>query len=94
MKKYAVRRVRNRRAWAVRFLLIALAVFLSLKVVQLYGQIREKQQDLSTLNKLIQEQTAENEGYENGLEEESLQKEAYSKDYVHPGEQIYQSEVG
>lgn len=93
MKKIAVRRVRSRRAWAIRFLLVALAVFLFLKMVQIYGQIRAKQQDLSTLNKLIQEQTAENEGFEDSLEEESLQNKAYLEDYAYPGDQIYQSEV-
>ncbi len=92
-KRKAVRRVRNRRGWAVRFLLIALAVFLFLKAVQLYGQIIEKRQAEAELDNKIRTQMVVNEGLQDQGEnaEEHLENKANDNGYFHSGQQIYQA---
>ena len=89
-KRKAVRRVGNRRAWAVRFLLIALAVFLFLKAVQLHGQIREKQLELAALEQASQKKETAIEALKKQSEEadDKLLEEAYDNNYARPGDQI------
>ena len=91
-----VRRAVNRRAWAVRFLLIALAVFLFLKAVQLYGQIREKQLAEDELDNKIRTQIVINEGLADQAEnaDEYLEHKANDDGYYLSGQQVYQSEAG
>lgn len=96
MTKRTMRRVKNRRSWTVRFLLIALAVFLFLKAVQLYGQIREKQQAVSDLDNKIRTQMVINEGLSDQAEnaDDYLEHKANDDGYYLSGQQIYQSEAG
>ena len=97
MAKHRVaRRGVNRRAWAVRFLLIALAVFLFLKAVQLYGQIREKQLAENDLDNKIRTQIVINEGLSDQAEnaDDYLEHKANDDGYYMSGQQVYQSEVG
>ena len=96
LQRYAVRRVRSRRSWAVRFLLIALLAFLFLKAVQLYGQMQEQQRALSTLDGRIATQNAKNEELSVLLEQtdDSMEQKANEDGYYLPGQQVYQSEAG
>lgn len=96
LQRKAVRRVRSRRSWAVRFLLIALFAFLFLKAVQLFGQIQEQQNALSTLDGRIATQNAKNEELSVLLEQkdDSLEQKANEDGYGLPGQQFYQSEAG
>ena len=96
LQRKAVRRVRSRRSWAVRFLLIALLAFLFLKAVQLYGQIQEKRNDMATLDSHIATESARNEELLALLEhtDDSLEQKANEDGYGLPGQQFYQSEAG
>ena len=89
-------RANGHRSWAVRFLLITLALFLFLKAVQLYGQIREKRQTMAEIDSKIQTQMVVNEGLSDQVENASdyLEQGAYEDGYVRPGQQIYQSAAG
>lgn len=92
-KRKAVRRVGNRRAWAVRFLLVALSAFLFLKAVQLHGQLRAKQLELMATEQAIQKQEAINEELLSQTDpnavNDTLQNEAYGDGFANNGEQIY-----
>ena len=92
-KRKAVHRVGNRRAWAVRFLLVALSAFLFLKAVQLHGQLSAKRLELAATEQAIQKQEAINEDLNNQLDsdvlDESLRNEANENGYYLNGEQIY-----
>ena len=92
-KRKAVRRVGNRRAWAVRFLLVALSAFLFLKAVQLHGQISANELKAAELEDAIRKQEALNEEDNNRLDSDALkeshQQEAYENGYARPGEQIF-----
>ena len=92
----AKRRGISRRGWVVRFLLIALALYLGLKAIQLYGQIREKQQALASFDNRIQTQIVINEGLTDQVEnaDEYLEQQAYEDGYGWSGQQVYQSEAG
>ncbi len=89
-------RVGNRHSWAVRFLLIAFALFVFLKVVQLHGQLQEKRQQIADNNNKIQTQMVINEGLTDQTEnaDEHREQGAYEDGYVYSGQQIYQSEDG
>ena len=97
-KRIPVRRgrSRSRRSIAIRFLLIALAVFMFLKAVQLYGQIVEKKQAESELDNKIRTQSVINEGLADQAEhaDEYLEHNANDDGYYLPGQQIYQGEAG
>ena len=88
--------VGNRRSFAVRFLLVALALFLFLKAVQLYGQIREKRQAMADFDNRIQTQIVINEGLTDQVEnaEDYLEQKANEDGYFLSGQQVYQSEAG
>ena len=90
------RRVGNRRNWAVRFLLIAFALFVFLKVAQLYGQLQEKRQQIADVDSKIQMQMVINEGFADQVEnaDDCREQGAYEDGYARPGQQIYQSEAG
>ena len=91
-KRKAVRRVGNRRAWATRFLLVALSAFLFLKAVQLHGQLRAKQLEVAATEQAIQKQEAINEDLLSQTDpvavDENLLKDAYENNYARPGDQI------
>ena len=92
-KRKAVRRVGNRRAWAVRFLLVALVAFVFLKAVQLHSQLRAKQLELMATEQAIQKQEAINEELLSQTDpnavNDTLQKEAAEKGFINNGEEIY-----
>ena len=91
-KRGAVRRVGNRRAWAVRFLLIALAVFLFLKAVQLHGQLKAKASEIAAVDEKNRAQAVVNEGYEEQLEDVDgiLENNANDGGNYLPGQQLFQ----
>lgn len=91
-KRGAVRRVGNRRAWAVRFLLIALAVFLFLKAVQLHGQLNAKASEIAAVDEKSRAQAVVNEGYEEQLEDVDgiLENNANDSGNYLPGQQVFQ----
>ena len=84
------------RGWVVRILLIALALFLFFKAVQLYGQLKEKQLALAELENRIVTQKVINEGLQDKVDnvEDYLEHEANENDYYFPGQQIFQNEAG
>lgn len=86
----------NRHSWAVRFLLIALAAFLFLKAVQIYGQIREKRQAMADYDARIQTQIVVNEGLADQVDnaDEYLEHKANEEGYYLPGQQVFQNEAG
>jgi len=90
------RRLANRRSWAVRFLLIALAAFLFLKAVQIYGQIREKRQAMADYDSRIQTQIVVNEGLADQANnaDDYLEHKANEEGYYLPGQQVFQNEAG
>ena len=91
-----VRRSGKRHSWAVRFLLIALALFLFLKAVQLYGQIEEKRQSLKDLDNRIQTQLVRNEGLADQAANagDYIEHNAYENGYFLPEQQVFQSDAG
>jgi hypothetical protein len=96
MANHKSRQRSGHRHWAVRFLLIALALYLFLKAVQLYGQIQEKRQVMMDFDNRIQTQLVINEGLTDQVEnaEDYLEQGAYEDGYIWPGQQVYQSEAG
>lgn len=96
VQRKAVRRVRNRRAWVLRCLLIALVVFLFLKGVQVYGQIDEKIRAVAEIEEQQRLQKIRNEESLDLLEsvEANLENEANEDGYYYPNQQIYQSAAG
>ena len=89
-------KVANRRSLIVRLLLIALVLFVFLKAVQLYGQIKQKRLSLESLNNQIQTQTVYNEGLMDQVNnaDEYVEHKANEDGYYMPGQQIYQNEAG
>lgn len=89
-------RVGNRRNWVVRFMLIAFALFVFLKVVQLSDQLQEKRKQIADRDRMIQTQLVINEGLADQVTNADDYREqgAYENGYVHSGQQIYQSEEG
>lgn len=89
-------RVANRRSLIVRLLLIALVLFVFLKAVQLYGQLKQKRLSLESLNNQIQTQTVYNEGLMDQVNnaDEYVEHKANEDGYYMPGQQIYQNEAG
>ena len=87
---------RSRGGWVLRVLVIALTAFLFLKAVQLYGQLREKQQAMADLNNRIQTQIVVNEGLADQVEnaDEYLEHKANEDGYFMSGQQVYQNEAG
>ena len=86
----------KQRGWVVRVLLVALALFLFFKAVQLYGQLKEKQLALAELDNRIVTQKVINEGLQDKVDnvEDYLEYEANENDYYFPGQQIFQNEAG
>lgn len=89
-------KARSRGGWVLRILVIALTAFLFLKAVQLYGQLREKQQAMAELNNRIQTQIVVNEGLADQVEnaDEYLEHKANEDGYYMSGQQVYQNEAG
>ncbi len=82
--------------WAVRILLIAVAAFLFLKLVQVHVQLEDKQQQLIDLNNSINHQVLINEDLTEQTEnaEDILEREANDAGLYLPGQQIYQGSAG
>lgn len=82
--------------WALRILLVAVAAFLFLKLVQLHVQLEDKQQQLIDLNNSISHQTLINEDLSEQAEnaEDILEREANDAGLYLPGQQIYQGSAG
>lgn len=94
-------RARARRAdrkanWAVRILLVAIAAFLFLKLVQMNVQLEEKNQQWVELKNSISHQTLINEDLAEQKEnaEDILEREANDAGLYKPGQQIYQGSAG
>ncbi len=92
----AARRSTSKRSWVVRILVIAVAAFLFLKLVQLHMQLEEKQQLISNMNESIHRQTLINEdlGEQIANADEYLEREANESGLYMPGQQIYQNAAG
>ena len=82
--------------WAIRIVLVAVAAFLFLKLVQLHTQIGEKQKLIDSANAQNNTLMLLNEDYESQLKnpDACLEKEAYDAGYLYPHQQVYQSEAG
>lgn len=82
--------------WALRILLIAVAAFLFLKLVQVHIQLEEKQQQLTALYNSKNHQTLINEDLTEQAEnaDDILEREANEAGLFKPGQQIYQGSAG
>lgn len=94
--KRAAKPASNRRGWIVRALVIVLALFLFLKVVQLYGQLQEKKLAMTDLDGRIETQKVINEGLADQVDnaDDYLEHKANEDGYYAPGQQVYQNEAG
>lgn len=92
----ASKRSAKKANWALRILLVAVAAFLFLKLVQLHVQLEDKQQQLIDLNNSISHQTLINEDLTEQAEnaEDILEREANDAGLYLPGQQIYQGSAG
>ena len=92
----AKKRSNQKTNWFLRILLIAVAAFLFLKLVQLHVQLEDKQQRLIELNNSINHQTLINEDLTEQAEnaEDILEREANDAGLYMPGQQIYQGSAG
>lgn len=92
----AARRSVNKRSWLVRILVIAVAAFLFLKLVQIHMQLEEKQNLITAMNESIHRQTLINEDLDEQIEnaDEYLEREANESGLYMPGQQIYQNAAG
>ena len=86
----------KQRSWAVRLALIVLAVYLFLKAVQIYGQIREKREAMADYDARIQTQIVVNEGLADQVDnaDDYLEHKANEDGYYLPGQQVFQNEAG
>ncbi len=86
----------NSRGWVIRILLIALALFIFVKAVQLYSQLEQKQLADAELDSKIQTQMVINEGLADQVEhaEDYLEHKANDNGYFVPGQQVYENEAG
>lgn len=96
MSARAKKRSNKKTNWALRILLVAVAAFLFLKLVQLHVQLEDKQQQLIDLNNSISHQTLINEDLTEQAEnaEDILEREANDAGLYLPGQQIYQGSAG
>lgn len=92
----AKKRSNQKANWLMRILLVAIAAFLFLKLVQLHVQLEEKQQQLIELNNSISHQTLINEDLAEQAEnaDDILEREANDAGLYMPGQQIYQGSAG
>lgn len=96
MSVRAKKRANKKTNWVLRILLIAVAAFLFLKLVQLHVQLEDKQRQLIELNNSINHQTLLNEDLAERAEnaEDILEREANDAGLYMPGQQIYQGSAG
>lgn len=89
-------RAKKKSNWAVRLVLVAVAAFLFLKLVQLHVQMEEKQQLIDQMNDSITKQALINEdlGEQIANAEEYLERQANEAGLCLPGQQIYQNAAG
>ncbi len=95
----ARRAVKKKKAnWVLRFLLVACAAFLFLKLMQMNAQIEAKKSQLSALQEqkytselLIEDLVEQNA---NAHEDEYLERQANESGLVLPGQQIFQNAAG
>ena len=81
---------------ALRLMLIAVAAFLFIKLVQMHVQIRETEQKWIDLNNSINHQTLINEdlSQREADADDILEREANEAGLYMPGQQIYQGSAG
>lgn len=81
---------------ALRLMLIAVAAFLFIKLVQMHVQIQETEQKWIDLNNSINHQTLINEdlSQREADADENLERKANEAGLVRPGQQIYQGSAG
>lgn len=95
--KTRTRKRTNKKAnWALRILLVAVAAFLFLKLVQLHVQMEGKQNQLIELNNSIQRETLIIEDLAEQKENAEAIQERKANDtgLYQPGQQIYQEAAG
>ncbi len=92
----AGQKTKKKANWAVRIVLVAVAAFLFLKLVQLHVQLEEKQQQIDAMNESIKTQTLINEDLAEQIThaDEYLERQANEDGLCLPGQQIYQSSAG
>ena len=92
----AKRRAHKKVNWAMRILLVAVAAFLFLKLVQLHVQMEEKQNQWIDLNNSINRQMLIIEDLAEQTEnaEEIQERKANDTGLYQPGQQIYQEAAG
>lgn len=92
----AKRVAKKRTNWVLRLVLVACAVFLFLKLVQLHMQMSEKQQQITDLQDSIHKQSllVEDLGEQIANADDYLERHANENGLVLPGQQIYQSSAG
>ena len=91
-----VQKAKPRKNWAIRIVLVALAAFLFLKLVQLHVQIEEKQQAIDLLQGNIVKQMLINEDLNGQIAnaDEYLERQANDAGLCLPGQQVYQNAAG
>lgn len=90
------RRARKKSNWAVRFVLVAVAAFLFLKLVQLHTQIEEKQQLLDNMSDRINIAMLMVEDLNEQVSnvEKQQERQANEAGLYFPGQQVYQNAAG
>lgn len=96
VKTRARKRANKKTNWALRILLVAVAAFLFLKLVQLHVQMEEKQNQWIELNNSIYRQTLIIEDLAEQTENAEAIQERKANDtgLYQPGQQIYQEAAG
>lgn len=94
--KKSAKTAKKSRGWVVRIVLIAFALYIFIKAVQLYSQLEQKQLAYAELDNKIQTQMVINEGLADQVEhaEDYLEHKANGNGYYVPGQQVYQNEAG
>ena len=89
-------KAKKRPNWALRLVLVAVAAFLFLKMVQLHVQLDQKEQTLHELTADEVKQEVRNEALNEQVAhvEDFLEQQANENGYFHAGQQIYQSSAG
>ena len=89
-------KAKSRPNWVLRLVLVAVAVFLFLKMVQLHVQLDQKEQMLHELAAAEAKQEVINEALSEQVAhaEDFLEQQANENGYFYAGQQIYQSSAG
>ena len=89
-------KAKKRPNWVLRLVLVAVAAFLFLKMVQLHVQLDQKEQTLHELTAAEAKQEVLNEalGEQVAHADDFLEQQANENGYFYAGQQIYQSSAG